>query len=91
MRMSCPRRGCDRFVSGTVVGWPGLNQWAASQARSSAKVLLETVPLQSVVRSSVSSWISTSTPSAVSWLSASIWSTRSRTAFSNAGIVFSGA
>jgi hypothetical protein len=50
---------------------PGLPSTSGRQARNASSVRAATSPVQSVVRSSVASWIATGTPSAVSLASTS--------------------
>jgi hypothetical protein len=68
---------------------PGTPSTSALQRRSWASVLSTTRPLQFVVRSSVGSWMTTGTPSAVSLMSNSSGS-RCSAATPKAGRVFSG-
>ena len=63
----------------------------ASASRISSMVRSATRPVRSVVRSSVSSWMTASCPSAVRWTSSSMASAPASTPSRNASIVFSGA
>ena len=69
----------------------GLNQAPASRRWSSANVFSVTFPLPVVVRSSVSSWITTTSLSRVRWTSNSILSLPAAIAAPKAARVFSGA
>jgi hypothetical protein len=69
----------------------GEYQDPASSVRSWEKVRSTTAPEPSVVRSTVSSWMSTGTPSAVSCRSVSTKSSELSRAPCSAGMVFSGA
>jgi len=66
------------------------NQDPASRARASASVCLATGPDPFVVRSTVSSWMTTMPPSLVVWRSSSRWSAPISMARSKAARVFSG-
>jgi len=69
----------------------GENQLPASSTRNSSSVRSHTGPEPSVVRSSVRSWITTGTPSAVVRTSNSTYVAPASTAPASAGRVFSGA
>jgi hypothetical protein len=74
-----------------VPAYAGENQEPASSARTSSTVRSQTCPLPSVVRSTVRSWITTGTPSAVVRTSNSTYVAPPRPAAARAGRVFSGA
>src|SRR5215211_713454 len=56
---------------GYVLPPSGVNRYPASSRLTSARVISQMAPLPSVVRSTVSSWITTTAPSAVVWTSSS--------------------
>ena len=71
--------------------YAGANHDPASSRRISSTVRSPTCPVPSVVRSTVRSWITTGTPSAVVRTSNSMWVAPARTAAYSATSVFSGA
>ncbi|CPU65720.1 Uncharacterised protein [Mycobacteroides abscessus] len=93
---SIPGRRTRRSTTSPNVGtrWPpnaGENHDPASSARIAARSSRATVPLPDVVASTVSSWMTTGSPSAVSCTSISMLCAPARHAASNAASVFCGA
>ena len=67
-----PGRGSRPSGRPGVTSAPGIHQYEKSISRSSASVKDAMVPCAAVVRSTVASWQTTSSPSAVAWTSSSI-------------------